>query len=44
MLLGDRVLVMNEGLIEQLGPPDEIRDSPATPYVAQLTERAQREY
>ncbi len=43
MLLGDRVLVMNEGLIEQLGPPDAIRNNPATPYVAQLTERAQNE-
>jgi osmoprotectant transport system ATP-binding protein len=43
MLLGDRVLVMNEGAVQQLGTPDEIRTSPATPYVAQLTERFKSE-
>lgn len=35
--LGSRVLVMNHGQIEQLGTPDEIRQTPATSFVRQLT-------
>ncbi len=31
--LADRVVVMNEGRIEQVGSPDEVYDSPATPFV-----------
>jgi putative spermidine/putrescine transport system ATP-binding protein len=32
--ISDRVAVMREGLIEQIGEPFEIYNSPATPYVA----------
>lgn len=32
--LADRVVVMNGGVIEQTGHPDEIYDHPATPFVA----------
>lgn len=32
--LGDRVAVMNEGKIEQIGTPEEIYDYPATEFVA----------
>ena len=35
--LGSRVLVMNQGQIEQLGTPNEIRQTPATSFVRQLT-------
>jgi sulfate transport system ATP-binding protein len=31
--LADRVVVMNEGRIEQVGTPDEVVDHPATPFV-----------
>jgi ABC-type Fe3+/spermidine/putrescine transport system ATPase subunit len=34
LAMSDRVAVMNEGHIEQLGPPREIYDSPATRFVA----------
>jgi ABC-type Fe3+/spermidine/putrescine transport system ATPase subunit len=34
LAMSDRVAVMNQGRIEQLGPPMEIYDSPATPFVA----------
>jgi spermidine/putrescine transport system ATP-binding protein len=34
LAMSDRVAVMNEGRIEQLGPPREIYDSPATLFVA----------
>jgi ABC-type sugar transport system ATPase subunit len=33
LALGDRVAVMNAGRIEQIGPPTELRDRPATPFV-----------
>jgi ABC-type Fe3+/spermidine/putrescine transport system ATPase subunit len=33
LAMSDRVAVMNEGRIEQLAPPREIYDSPATPFV-----------
>ena len=32
--LSDRVVVMSEGRIEQIGPPPEIYNFPATPFVA----------
>ena len=32
-LLGDRVALMNEGVLVQLGTPDELRSAPATPWV-----------
>ena len=31
--LADRVVVMNQGAIEQVGTPEEVYDSPATPFV-----------
>ena len=31
--VADRVVVMNEGLIEQIGTPDEVYDHPASPFV-----------
>lgn len=31
--VSDRVAVMNEGRIEQVGPPDEVYDHPASPFV-----------
>lgn len=34
--LGTRVLVMNKGNVEQLDTPDNIRTSPATPFVKEL--------
>ena len=37
LLLGNRVLVMNNGCIEQEGSPDEIRRSPKSDFVKALT-------
>ena len=34
MTLADRVVVMNHGLIEQVGPPQELYHNPATKFVA----------
>ncbi len=34
--VADRVVVMNHGRIEQVGPPDEVYDRPATPFVLQF--------
>lgn len=34
MTMSDRVAVMNEGRIEQLGTPKDIYDSPSTPFTA----------
>jgi ABC-type Fe3+/spermidine/putrescine transport system ATPase subunit len=34
LAMSDRVAVMNQGRIEQLGPPQEIYDSPASGFVA----------
>ncbi len=31
--LADRVVVMNQGAIEQIGTPEEVYDTPATPFV-----------
>jgi osmoprotectant transport system ATP-binding protein len=39
-LLADRVAVLREGRIEQLAPPAELRQAPATEYVRQLLLRA----
>jgi sulfate/thiosulfate transport system ATP-binding protein len=36
MEVADRVVVMNQGRIEQEGPPDEVYDRPATPFVLQF--------
>ncbi len=34
MQMGDKIVVMNHGIIEQIGPPQEIYDKPATLFVA----------
>jgi putative spermidine/putrescine transport system ATP-binding protein len=34
LTLSDRIVVMNHGVIEQIGPPEEIYHKPATPFVA----------
>jgi sulfate transport system ATP-binding protein len=34
--VADRVVVLNEGRIEQIGTPDEVYDHPATPFVYQF--------
>lgn len=39
--LGSRILVMNEGKIEQLATPETILKSPASAYVASLTQGVQ---
>lgn len=36
MEVADRVVVMNEGRMEQQGAPDEVYDHPATPFVLQF--------
>ena len=38
--LADRVVVMNAGQVEQIGPPQEIYCAPRTPFVAQFLELA----
>jgi iron(III) transport system ATP-binding protein len=40
MVLSDLVVVMNEGRVEQFGPPDEIYRRPATRFVADFIGRA----
>jgi len=39
-LLADRVAVMRQGRVEQMAPPPELRERPATEYVRQLLLRA----
>jgi iron(III) transport system ATP-binding protein len=34
MTMADRIFVMNDGRIEQMGTPDQIYEEPATPFVA----------
>lgn len=36
MTLSDRIAVMNEGRIEQIGPPEDIYRNPASPFVAEF--------
>jgi sulfate transport system ATP-binding protein len=36
MEVADRIVVMNEGRIEQVGSPDQVYDHPATPFVLQF--------
>ena len=31
--VADRIVVMNEGCIEQMGTPEEVYENPASPYV-----------
>jgi osmoprotectant transport system ATP-binding protein len=40
MLLADRIAVMRQGRIEQVGSPGELRDAPASAYVRELLRRA----
>jgi osmoprotectant transport system ATP-binding protein len=40
-LLGDRVVVMRQGRVEQAADPNQLRDTPKTDYVRQLLRRAQ---
>ena len=39
-LLASRIVVMRQGRVEQIAPPDQLRQAPATDYVRQLLERA----
>ena len=39
--IADRVAVMRDGRMEQIGTPEELRTRPATPYVAELLDRAE---
>jgi ABC-type Fe3+/spermidine/putrescine transport system ATPase subunit len=32
--LANRVVVMHEGMVEQIGTPDQIYNEPATPFIA----------
>ena len=41
LMLGTRVLVMDGGRIHQFGPPKEILEQPATPFVKRLLEKRQ---
>ena len=34
--MADRIAVLNEGRVVQIGPPDDIYDRPATTFVAEL--------
>jgi ABC-type sugar transport system ATPase subunit len=36
LVLGDRIAVLRDGVIEQVGPPDEIWSRPATTFVARF--------
>lgn len=36
MTISDRIAVMNHGRIEQLGPPEEVYERPATQFVAEF--------
>jgi sulfate transport system ATP-binding protein len=36
MEVADRIVVMNQGRIEQVGSPDQVYDHPATPFVLQF--------
>ena len=40
-LLGERIVVLRQGRVEQSATPEELRQAPATDYVRRLLERAQ---
>ena len=42
MAVADRVVVMNHGVVEQVGTPREIYQRPATPFVAEFIGKANR--
>lgn len=37
MTMSDRMAILNEGILQQVGSPAEIYDNPATPFVASFT-------
>ena len=39
MALSDRIVVMNQGRVEQIAPPHEAYERPATPFVASFLGR-----
>jgi osmoprotectant transport system ATP-binding protein len=39
--VADRVAVMRDGRIEQIGTPNELLSQPASPYVAELLDRSE---
>ena len=41
--LGDRIAIMKDGLIEQIGTPEEVVTAPATDYVAEFTKEVSRQ-
>jgi len=41
--LADRIAVMHEGMVEQIGPKEEILSAPATDFVKELFERPARQ-
>ena len=41
--LGDRIAVMNHGVLEQVGTHEQLRGEPATPFVADLFAHARRQ-
>ncbi len=43
LTLADQIAVMNDGIIEQVGHPDELMQSPATNFVYQLFEKPGRQ-
>lgn len=40
--LADRVVIMNRGVIEQIGTPREVYDTPATPFVSEFVGETNR--
>ena|SRR5690554_5264404 len=42
--LGDRIAVMKDGVIHQIGAPEEILQDPATEYVAEFVEGVSRQH
>jgi sulfate transport system ATP-binding protein len=40
--LADRVAILNQGVIEQVGAPDDVLDNPATPFVCGFVGEANR--
>ncbi len=43
LLLGDRIGVMQQGRLVQLGPPEELLERPVNPYVAALMDTPRRQ-
>ena len=43
LLLGDRIAVMHEGRLEQIGTPNDLLSRPGSPYVRQLMDTPRRQ-